>query len=193
MKGKLRKRKNGWAVEETKVVKNCFGCKSYDVIKEYQLTPDDANHCLDKDENTEVNFEVVIDTKLFTEDKENDIFAKLLPDDMNYKIKTSFCKNCEICGEHIDGWSQPTCKECFEALKELILERKEYIKKYKMDNIKPEEKVCYNCNYLIWSIGVGQGLRCGNGNKNEKYEMIPNSRHTCELFKEKTQKQDNNE
>lgn len=51
-----------------------------------------------------------------------------------------------------------------------------------MDNIKPEEKVCYNCKYLVWSIGVGQGLRCGNDNKEKKYEMISNSRHTCELF-----------
>jgi uncharacterized OB-fold protein len=37
---------------------------------------------------------------------------------------------CEVCGEK----TLPTamiCNDCFEVLKELILERKEYIKKYK--------------------------------------------------------------
>lgn len=131
MKGKLHKREKGWVVEETKSVKNCFGCKSFDVIKEYHLHPEYSLYCLDNDENKEVNFEVVIDTKLLFEGKENDTFVKLLPDDINYKIKTSFGKSCEICGEQTDGWSYPTCNECMEALKELVIERKEYIKKHK--------------------------------------------------------------
>jgi hypothetical protein len=50
------------------------------------------------------------------------------------------------------------------------------------ENIKPEEKVCYNCKHLAWAIGVGQGLRCIHPKKEIKLEMIPNRRHTCEQF-----------
>jgi len=55
-----------------------------------------------------------------------------------------------------------------------------------MKDIKPEEKVCYNCKHLAWMIGIGQGLRCSNPKKEIKLEMIPSSKHTCELFKPKT-------
>jgi len=51
-----------------------------------------------------------------------------------------------------------------------------------MNNIKPEEKICYNCQHLCWAIGVGQGLRCVHPKKEIKFEMIPSRRHTCELF-----------
>ena len=51
-----------------------------------------------------------------------------------------------------------------------------------MDKINPEEKVCYNCKYLAWSIGIGQGLICTNHKKETKYEKITNKQHTCELF-----------
>jgi hypothetical protein len=53
-------------------------------------------------------------------------------------------------------------------------------------DIKPEDKVCYNCEHLAWMIGIGQGLRCMNPHKEKKHEMIPGSRHTCELFEKKT-------
>jgi len=52
-------------------------------------------------------------------------------------------------------------------------------------DIQPDEKVCYNCQHLAWMIGIGQGLRCTNPNKEKKNEMVPGSRHTCELFKSK--------
>jgi len=39
---------------------------------------------------------------------------------------------CEVCGEKTIP-SAMICQDCFEVLKELILERKEYIKKYKND------------------------------------------------------------
>ena len=58
-----------------------------------------------------------------------------------------------------------------------------------MNDIKPEEKICYNCEHLCWAVGVGQGLRCINPDKKEKYKMIPNSRHTCELFEFKKENQ----
>jgi hypothetical protein len=52
-------------------------------------------------------------------------------------------------------------------------------------DIQPDEKVCYNCEYLAWMIGIGQGLRCSNPKKEKKLEPIPSSKHTCELFKSK--------
>jgi len=39
---------------------------------------------------------------------------------------------CEVCGEKTIP-SAMICQDCFEVLKELILKRKEYIKKYKND------------------------------------------------------------
>ena len=52
-------------------------------------------------------------------------------------------------------------------------------------DIQPKDKVCYNCEHLAWMIGIGQGLRCTNPHKEKKLEMIPSSKHTCELFKSK--------
>ncbi len=28
------------------------------------------------------------------------------------------------------------------------------------ENPKPEEKVCFNCKYMLWMVGVGQGVKC---------------------------------
>ena len=53
-------------------------------------------------------------------------------------------------------------------------------------DIKPEDKVCYNCRHLAWLIGIGQGLRCSNPQKENKYEMVPSSKHSCELFEFKS-------
>ncbi len=49
--------------------------------------------------------------------------------------------------------------------------------------IPEQTKICKNCKYLLWMIGIGQGLRCG-------YDMkatfqIPSSQHTCKNFKNK--------
>jgi len=55
-------------------------------------------------------------------------------------------------------------------------------------DIEPGDKVCYNCEHLAWLVGIGQGLRCLNPNKEKKNEMIPSSKHTCELFKPKSKK-----
>ena len=55
-------------------------------------------------------------------------------------------------------------------------------------DIEPGDKVCYNCEHLAWLVGIGQGLRCANPNKEKKYEMIPSIKHTCELFKPKSKK-----
>jgi hypothetical protein len=77
MKGKLTKdNANKWFVKEVKTIKNCFGCKSYDVINVYELYPEDSIYCLDSDEGKEVSFEMVIDTGLFIKG-EKDTFARL--------------------------------------------------------------------------------------------------------------------
>jgi hypothetical protein len=58
-------------------------------------------------------------------------------------------------------------------------------KKYMNEEIGISEKVCYNCKYLVWMIGIGQGLKCSNEKKEQKMESIPSMRHTCEFFKPK--------
>ena len=55
-------------------------------------------------------------------------------------------------------------------------------------DIGPEDKVCYNCRHLAWMIGIGQGLKCSNQKKEKKFESIPSSKHTCELFEYKEKK-----
>ena len=60
---------------------------------------------------------------------------------------------------------------------------------------KPDEMVCYNCKYMLWMVGIGQGVRCGylfykNG-ANQKLPLIPNLRHTCEKFEFKKKKDEN--
>lgn len=52
-------------------------------------------------------------------------------------------------------------------------------------DIKPDEKVCYNCEHKIWLVALGQGVRCGyNLNKNDiqNLPMIPHLRHSCDNF-----------
>jgi methionyl-tRNA synthetase len=48
--------------------------------------------------------------------------------------------------------------------------------------IERNRKICRNCEHLSWGIGIGQGLRCINPQKEVKNKMIDNSQHTCELF-----------
>jgi hypothetical protein len=58
-----------------------------------------------------------------------------------------------------------------------------------MTSISPKSKICYNCKYLSWLIGVGQGLKCGNMKKREegnKAPSVPSRFHTCDLFEFKT-------
>jgi hypothetical protein len=54
------------------------------------------------------------------------------------------------------------------------------------NEIKSEDKVCYNCKYIAWLVGVGQGLKCCNPKKEIKLESIPSKNHTCDLFESKT-------
>jgi hypothetical protein len=55
-------------------------------------------------------------------------------------------------------------------------------------DIKPDEKVCFNCEHLAWMVGIGQGLKCLNPDKEIKHQPIQHRRHTCELFEFKKDK-----
>lgn len=54
-----------------------------------------------------------------------------------------------------------------------------------IDTIGPEEKVCFNCKHLLWMVGIGMGLRCSQDREDNMYKLIPNRRHTCNLFENK--------
>jgi hypothetical protein len=47
----------------------------------------------------------------------------------------------------------------------------------KIENPKPDEKVCFNCEHMLWLVGVGQGVKCGLNRKD-----IPNRFHSCDNF-----------
>lgn len=58
-------------------------------------------------------------------------------------------------------------------------------------DIDPNNKVCYNCKYMSWLVGVGFGVRCTNkeseiGKKNPP--ILPSSSHTCDKFEFKNKK-----
>lgn len=46
-----------------------------------------------------------------------------------------------------------------------------------IENPKPDEKVCFNCKYMLWLVGIGQGVKCDLDKKN-----IPSRLHTCDKF-----------
>ncbi|MDB5597864.1 MAG: hypothetical protein JWM36_4825 [Hyphomicrobiales bacterium] len=58
------------------------------------------------------------------------------------------------------------------------------------DNPPEDQPCCFNCRYLGWYVGVGQGIRCKNtANKNNSdltysdwQPLIPSRRYLCGLF-----------
>lgn len=76
MKGKLYRKDNKWFIKEVKTVKNCFGCKPYDIINNWEVYSGDVTYCLDSDDGQEVGFELVTENGIF-EEEGNNIFAKL--------------------------------------------------------------------------------------------------------------------
>ena len=57
--------------------------------------------------------------------------------------------------------------------------------KNKMNNLKPEDKICHNCKHLLRMIAIGQGLRCGHPSEKGSRifpPIIPKKTHTCGLF-----------
>lgn len=62
-----------------------------------------------------------------------------------------------------------------------------------MDQINPNDKVCFNCKYFAWLVGIGQGIRCFHPLKIENGKMrpvLPSKIYTCELFEYKINSQD---
>lgn len=53
----------------------------------------------------------------------------------------------------------------------------------------PKIRSCINCRYMMWLVGVGQGIRCDNAEKNtlEGTELfrIPSREYCCEHFEPK--------
>ena len=60
------------------------------------------------------------------------------------------------------------------------------------NQIPKDYECCYNCRYMSWMVGIGQGVRCGN-EKNQyrvfrpegkklKIPVIPGVAEKCELF-----------
>jgi len=48
------------------------------------------------------------------------------------------------------------------------------------ENPKLEEKVYFNCKYMLWMVGVGQGVKCELDKKN-----IPSRFYSCDRFEYK--------
>lgn len=57
-------------------------------------------------------------------------------------------------------------------------------------DIKPDEKVCFNCKHMLWMVGIGAGVRCGYAADSKTLiPMIPHLKHTCDKFENKNEKQ----
>ena len=56
-------------------------------------------------------------------------------------------------------------------------------KNKKIENPKLEDKVCFNCEHMLWLVGLGQGVKCELTRK-----QIPSRWHTCIKFEKKKSK-----
>jgi hypothetical protein len=50
----------------------------------------------------------------------------------------------------------------------------------KIENPAPDEKVCFNCEHMMWMVGLGLGVKCRINRMN-----IPSRLYTCEKFEKK--------
>ena len=61
-----------------------------------------------------------------------------------------------------------------------------YMPKTTIENPHPDEKVCFNCKYMSWSVGIGQGARCMVDKKEGVLPpMLPSRWYTCNKFEKK--------
>jgi len=145
MKGKLKNKNNEWYV--THITDDngiLFGV-------DYPLNPTlEKYYFLDEDaENGEVDFELItIDNgdngvryaNLLKKSKSSSEHTFINYTSINpkyfgeYNFKNYSYAECSFCGDKTEGVGKFICEECSNALKELILEKKEYIKKYKSGN-----------------------------------------------------------
>ena len=69
------------------------------------------------------------------------------------------------------------------------------IKEYNLhtrNQIPKDYECCYNCKFMSWMVGIGQGVRCGNEKnryrhfrtegEREKIPVIPGVAEKCEHF-----------
>ncbi len=56
----------------------------------------------------------------------------------------------------------------------------------KIENPAPDEKVCFNCENMMWMVALGLGLKCRLDKKNIEHRF-----HTCEKFEKKVVPQNN--
>jgi hypothetical protein len=47
----------------------------------------------------------------------------------------------------------------------------------KIENPSPDEKVCFNCQHMLWLVGIGQGIKCDLDKKS-----LPSRYYTCDKF-----------
>lgn len=55
----------------------------------------------------------------------------------------------------------------------------------RIDNPGPDERVCFNCEHVVWAVALGLGVRCrhpDNSPPGGPEYQIPSRRHTCEHF-----------
>ena len=60
----------------------------------------------------------------------------------------------------------------------------------KEKQVKPDERVCGNCESLVWAVALGQGVRCArqeNRTAGDKLLHV-SPRHTCPLFERRSTK-----
>tara|TARA_Y100000310_G_C20335130_1_gene647135 strand:+ start:173 stop:373 length:201 start_codon:yes stop_codon:yes gene_type:complete len=53
------------------------------------------------------------------------------------------------------------------------------------EKIDLEEKVCMNCEHMIWMVGIGFGVRCGHPKRRQygnNVPLIPSRTYTCDKF-----------
>lgn len=71
------------------------------------------------------------------------------------------------------------CPKCNETLHTFDLAEVNE-QQQKLGNPGPLEKVCFNCENMMWMVGIGQGVKCNLTKKD-----IPSRLHTCVDFKYK--------
>ncbi len=57
----------------------------------------------------------------------------------------------------------------------------------KFDEYEGRE-ICFNCKSMIWSVGIGQGVKCRNKKnygENGRPMQIRSREHSCEYFEKK--------
>ena len=59
-----------------------------------------------------------------------------------------------------------------------------------MNTIPKDKKVCFNCENMMWMVGLGLGLRC---RLSSPPKIIEHREHTCDKFKSKHKMEINKE